>query len=83
MHAHIETLVPPSQIIDHPTTFETTKFWTQKMIRMLIQVLFSIQINAPKQSGGKKRVHDGLGFYSHRPSLMGGIMVYKIAKELA
>jgi hypothetical protein len=30
---------PHKQLID-PTTFETTKFWTQKMIRMSMQVCF-------------------------------------------
>lgn len=53
------------------TTFETTKFWTQKMIKMSMQVLFCLKIDAPKQSGRKKWVHDGLGFYSHRPSFVG------------
>jgi hypothetical protein len=47
-----------------------------------MQVLFCWKIDAPKRSGEKKRVHDGLGFYSHRPSLVGGITVYEIAEEL-
>jgi hypothetical protein len=50
---------------------------------MLMSVLFCLKINAPKQLGRKKWVHDGLGFYSHRPSLVGGITVYEIAEELA
>jgi hypothetical protein len=47
-----------------------------------MRVVFCSRMDAPKRSGEKKRVHDGLGFYSHRPSLVGGITVYEIAEEL-
>ncbi len=47
-----------------------------------MRVVFCSRIDAPKRSGEKKRVHDELGFYSHRPSLVGGITVYEIAEEL-
>jgi len=79
--AHQKPQFHPHKQLIALNTFQTKNFGSTKTMSM--GVLFRSRMDAPKRSGEKKRVHDGLGFYSHRPSLVGGITVYEIAEELA
>ncbi len=56
--AHRKTQFHPHKQLIALNTFEIIK----KRLGMLMRVLFCSGIDAPKRSGGKKRVHDGLGF---------------------
>jgi hypothetical protein len=54
----------------------------KKTIRSIDASCVKLKNRCPKRSGEKKRVHDGLGFDSHPPSVVGGVTVYEIAEEL-